>query len=79
MRHWILAICGVVALQGCASPRLITHITGSGAQMKLVYEQHKWMGGGEVGLIQCDQLPDGTLTNCKKMPIIFETKNGGAK
>lgn len=59
----------LASVSGCA-PRIITSITGSGEQVKLVYERNSFFKG-EVGLLQCARQPDGTLNGCRKMPIVF--------
>lgn len=56
---------------GCAQPRVITNITSSGDQVKMIYAQKNT---GNTGLIQCQQQPDGSLTNCRKVAITFEPK-----
>jgi hypothetical protein len=64
----------LLTLTGCAGPRLITNITGTGDQVKFVYGRVR---PAENGIIQCTRAADGTLSDCKDIPIVFEDKKGG--
>lgn len=70
----------VGALVGCAQPRIVTNITGSPEQVKMItVQQMSLFSAGGTGLVQCDRAPDGTLKDCKKIPIVFNDGKGGAK
>lgn len=56
---------------GCATPRVITSITMSDDQAKLLWSRDRTT---QTGLIQCQVEADGSLSNCKKIPITFEKK-----
>lgn len=68
------AILTVLMLGGCAGPRVITSITSSGDQVKFVYGRVR---PAENGIIQCKRNPDGSLADCKDIPIVFDDKRGG--
>jgi hypothetical protein len=68
-----LAILPLLAAAGCATPRVITSITMSDDQAKLLWSRDRTT---ETGIIQCNVQPDGTLADCKKIPITFEKKGG---
>jgi len=77
MARSLLFTVVLIGLGGCQAPRLITSMTATNDQMKMVYSQ---AGGARTGIIQCARAADGALTNCKRMPIAFvEKKSGGAK
>jgi hypothetical protein len=80
MRTSLLAVMAGVLLgsTACASPRIVRNITGSGDQVKVIYERRA-MFGAETGLIQCKRLPDGSLSECRRVPVTFNGKKGGAK
>lgn len=56
---------------GCATPRVITSITTSQDEMKLVYAR---ANSTETGIIRCDVAGDGSLENCEKLPVTFLDK-----
>lgn len=57
-----------LAISGCAAPRVITGITMSGDQAKFIYN------GASHGLLQCSMESDGTLADCKRLPVTFKKK-----
>ena len=71
---------GVGVLVGCAQPRIVTNLTGSPEQVKMITVQNmSLLSAGGTGLVQCERAADGTLTDCKKIPIVFNDGKGGAK
>jgi hypothetical protein len=80
MRMSMLAMLAgaLIGTTACASPRIVKSITGSGDQVKVIYERRS-MFSGETGLIQCKRLPDGALSDCKRIPITFNKAKGGGK
>lgn len=69
----VLTLLPVLGALGCATPRVITSITMSDDQAKLLWSRAQTT---ETGIIQCSVQPDGSLTACKKIPIVFEKKGG---
>lgn len=71
-----LLLAATLLLGACQAPRLITSMTATQDQMKMVYSQ---AGGAHTGIIQCDRTPDGTLVNCRKVPVTFNDGKGGGQ
>lgn len=70
----VLAL-GIAGLTACAQPRYITYITGEGDQAKMIYSR-RGLTKYETGLVQCSTQPDGTLYDCKKIPVRFSDGKG---
>lgn len=68
-----LTMLPLLLAMGCATPRVITSITLSDDQAKLLWNRDRTT---QTGIIQCQVQADGTLSDCKKIPITFE--KGGA-
>lgn len=67
------AVLGALALNvACANPRAVTKMTGTVDQVKLVYQSKT-----VAGIIECKRSADGTLEECKELPVEFLPK--GAK
>ncbi len=73
-RPLLLAL--VVSASACQAPRLITSMTATPGKMTMVYSQ---AGGARTGVIQCARTADGSLTNCKRVPITFNDGRGGGQ
>ncbi len=63
-------VVGLV-LTGCATPRVITQISLSEGSARMIYAQAKTTA---TGIIECERLDNGTLTNCREIPITFVEK-----
>jgi hypothetical protein len=74
LRRSIAILALALAASGCAKPRVVTDITISGEQVKMIYARAM---STETGIIQCLRGPDGNLTDCKKVPVKFLKKGSG--
>jgi hypothetical protein len=74
----ICAVLGVAAAlltsTACANPRAVTKMTGTVDQVKLVYQSRT-----NAGIIKCGRAADGSLENCKELPVVFLPKSGVPK
>lgn len=61
----------VSVFTGCVAPRVITSISSSPGEMKLLYAQPATTN---TGIIECQVQEDGTLTECRRLPITFNDK-----
>ena len=64
-----LALILTLGAAACAQPRVITSITMSGDQAKMIYAQART---SNTGLIQCQVQGDGALVQCKKIGVSFD-------
>ena len=63
---WALVVC-LLALSGCAKPRVVTGITHSRDQIKFLYFE-----GSQQGIIQCRVNPGGALSQCHSLAVALE-------
>jgi len=73
--NWIRPVTalavGVVAIGASAcGPRVITDITLNPTTAKVTYVKRSFLFP-ETGIVECQRAEDGSLSNCKKMEVIF--------
>lgn len=67
-RTWLALVLALGSV-GCTMPRVITNITFSGDQAKMIYAQANTTN---TGVIQCKVAADGKLVECKKVSVTFQ-------
>lgn len=64
-----IAVLVAAAIGGTAcAPRIVTQITGSQDQVKLLYNRDS-VSGYDTGVIQCSRTQEGNLEHCKVVTI----------
>jgi hypothetical protein len=66
-------VAGLLALAAACAPRVVTDISLTGDQAKLVYARNSPFAA-DTGIVQCTRQPDGSLTDCRQIPITFRKK-----
>lgn len=70
-RYRALAFGALLAAAATAcAPRTVTHITGTGDQVKFIYNRTDFFNS-ETGVIQCQRQADGSLTECREIGIQY--------
>jgi hypothetical protein len=63
----VVAIASTGLINGCAPPRVVTHITSARDQIKFVVRQ-----GNDQSVTKCQMGTDGALAQCRSMTIVLE-------
>ena len=64
-----LVVAVAVAAVGCW-PRVVTDITESPANVKVTYVK-RGIFFPETGVVECQRAEDGSLSNCKKLEVVW--------
>jgi len=67
----LAAVFGMLALGGCAGPRIVRGVTQRGDEIKFVYVQDTGTSLA-TGAVNCKVGPDGTLSACQHLTINFK-------
>lgn len=65
-----VVIAGVALAAAACGPRVITDITLTPTTTKVTYVKRSFLFP-ETGIVECQRAEDGSLSNCKKMEIVF--------
>ena len=60
------------AATGCTYPRVVRGITSRGDSVKFLYQQNKFLGSTEQGVIRCKVGAEGALSDCRNMTVTLE-------
>jgi hypothetical protein len=64
MRLIFLAMGAAVLVSGCMQPRIVKTSTGTNDQIKFLVSD-----GTTQSILECQRTEDGTLKNCKELPV----------
>lgn len=67
----VLVALTVAPMASACAPRIIEKIVGTESQVKLLYSR-RMPFAAQTGIVQCDRAADGSLSNCRDLPIVFE-------
>ncbi len=66
----LVAVAAVALTAAACGPRVVTDITLSPTLAKVTYAKRSFFAP-ETGVVECDRATDGSLSNCRKMTVIF--------
>ena len=66
---WVLLAGTAVGTAACG-PRVVTDIAVSPAHVKVTYVKKSFLFP-ETGIVECQRAEDGSLSNCKKLEVVW--------